>query len=333
MKRTRLIPVLAAFAASQALHAQDPQLSQWYAAPQYLNPALAGNTLQDRVSLNYRLQWPGVQPGYETYAFAYDHRFAGANSGLGGYVMRDQAGRMGLNFTTLAMSYSYEARVNYRHAFRLGIRAGYTMRGLSPDGYLFADQVIRDNAPTTIEPMFLEQVNYMDMAAGGLYYTEQVWVGFSVNHLNTPNQSLISDGIAPLAMRTSVHAGYKFPIDGRVMNRSESKMTLAAHYKGQDKWDQFDMGGYVDHGRLSLGMWYRGIPIFKAYQPGYDNSEAVVLMAGVATESQFRFTYSFDITVSKMSMKSGGAHEISMIYEWPRKVKGRKHKVVPCPKF
>ena len=32
-------------------------------------------------------------------------------------------------------------------------------------------------------------------------------------------------------------------------------------------------------------------------------------------------------------MKSGGAHEISLIYEWPRKAKNRRHKVVPCPKF
>ena len=110
-------------------------------------------------------------------------------------------------------------------------------------------------------------------------------------------------------------------------------MTLAAHYKAQGKWDQLDVGGYIEHERLSGGLWYRGLPIVKAYQQGYSNSEAVILMVGYETEHQLRFTYSYDITISKLTMKSAGAHELSMIYEWPRKPKARRHRVVPCPKF
>ena len=172
--------------------AQDPQFSQFYASAQYLNPALTGNTPQDRIALNYRLQWPGVQPGFETYSFAYDHRFPDAHSGIGGYVLRDQAGQLGLNYTTAAMSYSYEARLNYKHALRFGLRAGYTMRGLSQSGFLFADQVIRDNAANSIEVGLIERIGYLDMAGGLMYYTEAFWAGFSANHLNTPNQSLIN---------------------------------------------------------------------------------------------------------------------------------------------
>lgn len=333
MTRNRLLLFLFPFFTSALVQGQDPQLSQFYAAPQYLNPALTGNTHQDRLALNYRLQWPGVQPGYETYAMAYDHRFAGANSGLGGMVMRDVAGSYGLSFTTVAMSYSFEARINRRQAFRAGFRAGYTMRTVAQDGYLFADQIIRDNAPTSIEANLVPAVSYLDIAAGGLYYSEQFWAGASFNHLNKPNQSLMIDGSAPLEMRTSVHAGYKFPLDGQKFIRSTTTMTLAAHYKAQGKWDQLDIGGYIEHERLSGGLWYRGLPIAKAYQPGYSNSDAVVLMVGYETEHQLRFTYSYDITISKLTMKSAGAHELSMIYEWPRSPKQRKHRIVPCPKF
>ena len=42
--------------------AQDPQYSQFYAAPQYLNPAFTGMTIQDRIVINYRHQWPSI-PG------------------------------------------------------------------------------------------------------------------------------------------------------------------------------------------------------------------------------------------------------------------------------
>lgn len=324
-----LFSALAAFVGS----AQDPQLSQFHAAPQYLNPALTGNTFQDRIALNYRLQWPGVQPGYATYAMAYDHKFYKTNSGLGGMVMRDKAGTYGLTYTTVAMSYSYEARIDRKRAIRAGIRAGYTMRNVSRDGYLFADQILRDNAPTSLEQNLIPGTSYVDFAAGALYYTEQFWAGISVDHLNRPNQSLIIDGTAQLNMRATVHAGYKFPIDGRIIHRSETKMTVTGQYKAQGKWDQIDLGGYIEHNRVSGGIWYRGIPIGKAYKPGYENSDAVILMVGFETEFQMRIAYSYDVTISKLTVKSGGAHELSLIYEWPQKAKNRKHRVVPCPKF
>lgn len=333
MKALRHAYILLSLAWTVDLVAQDPQFSQFYAASQYLNPALTGNTFQDRVALNYRLQWPGVQPGYETYSFAYDHNFAGAHSGLGGYVMRDKAGSFGLSFTTIAMSYSYEARLNRRQAIRFGIRPGYTLRSVSPDGYLFADQVIRDNAPTSVEASMVPNTSYLDLAAGGMYYSEQFWAGASFNHLNRPNTSLMVEGVAYVPVRTTVHVGYRFPLDGHKLIRSETRMTLAAHYKAQGKWDQLDVGGYIEHNRISGGVWYRGLPIAKAYKKGYSNSEAMILMAGFETEKQLRITYSYDITISKLTMKSAGAHELSLIYEWPRKAKARRHKVVPCPKF
>lgn len=317
----------------QRATAQDPQFSQFYAAPQFVNPALTGNTHQDRIGLNYRLQWPGVQPGYETYMAAYDHRFSTVNAGIGGMVLRDKAGTNGLTFTTIGLSYSYEARINYKRAVRGGLRLGYTMRGTDPSGYLFADQVIRDNASQSVEANLVEQVSYLDMAAGFMYYSEQFYVGTSFNHINRPNQSLILGGDARLQVRTSVHAGYSFATDGRSFSKADTRMTLAAHYKAQGKWDQFDVGFYLHHRQLLGGLWYRGLPIVKAYQQGYGNDESVILMAGLELDQQFRVIYSYDITISKLTMRSGGAHEISLQYEWPRKAKNRKHRTVPCPKF
>ena len=110
-------------------------------------------------------------------------------------------------------------------------------------------------------------------------------------------------------------------------------MCIRDSYKMQGKWDQLDLGAYADHKQFTAGLWYRGLPIIKAYQPGYGNNEAIVLMVGYETESQLRFVYSYDITISKLTMRSAGAHEISLIYEWPKQAKKRKHKIVPCPKF
>jgi type IX secretion system PorP/SprF family membrane protein len=313
--------------------AQDPQLSQFYAAPLYLNPALTGSTFQDRIGLNYRLQWPSIGPGYRTYALSYDHHSEATHSGIGGYVMHDQAGSFGLSFSQLAVSYSYEVRLNRRQAIRGGLRAGYTMRSYDPSNLLFADQVIRDNAPTSLEPMVLEDVSYFDFSGGLLYFTQQFWFGVSMNHVNEPQESFFLDGDAALPMRASAHAGYKFAVDGRSFKRSKTKMTVAAQYKAQGKWDQLDIGGYVDHEAVTFGLWYRGLPVIKSYERGYPNNESVVLMLGFATPYQLRMVYSYDVTISQLTEKSGGAHEISVIYEWPKRNKTRRYRAVPCPKF
>ncbi|MBL0035961.1 MAG: PorP/SprF family type IX secretion system membrane protein [Flavobacteriales bacterium] len=315
------------------VQAQDPQLSQFYAAPMYLNPALTGNTFQDRIALNYRIQWPGIAPGYETYAVAYDHNNAKAHSGYGFMVMHDEAGSNSLAFTHIGASYSYEARINHSNAIRFGMRLGYTTRQFDMGSFLFADQVIRDGAPTTLEPVLVQRTSYFDASMGAMYYGEHVWLGASFSHINRPQQTLLVSGDTRLPVRTSIHTGYRIAMDDRSMARTKSTFNIAAHYKAQQDWDQLDLGVYIDHNPLMAGLWYRGLPGVKAYEPGYPNHDAVILMAGFQTQKQLRIIYSYDITISWQGVKTGGAHEISLTYEWPARHKNRKFHMVPCPKF
>ena len=139
--------------------AWDPQLSQFYASPMYLNPALTGNTyLWDRLQLNYRLQWAGIPPGFETYAVGWDHRAAQVNSGVGVMVMHDRAGSNGPSFTQALRRIPTKLWTDRKRAMRGGLRLGYTQRSYDPDNFLFADQVIRDNASTSLESGSIERV-------------------------------------------------------------------------------------------------------------------------------------------------------------------------------
>jgi type IX secretion system PorP/SprF family membrane protein len=316
-----------------ALRAQDPQLSQFYAAPLYLNPALTGNTVQERAIMNYRTQWNGLPNGYDTYALSYDHRTDNMHHGYGILAMHDNAGSHDLAFTHVAVSYAYEAPIDRRRSVRFGLKLGYTMRDYDRSSVLFADQIIRDNAASSIETSMIERTSYFDMGAGGMYYTEQFWIGTSLSHLNRPQQTLVNDGDVHLPIRTSVHTGYRMPIDGKKMRRSSSFATLAGHYKSQGKWDQMDIGAYITHKDITGGLWYRGLPGLKAYRPGYSNDDAIVLLVGFETNKQLRITYSYDVTISTLGMKSAGAHEISLSYEWPKRSPSKKFRAVPCPKF
>jgi len=62
---------------------QDPQFSQYYAAPLYLNPAFTGTSQSHRFIANYRNQWPNIARGFVTTAVSYDVDLHQYNSGIG----------------------------------------------------------------------------------------------------------------------------------------------------------------------------------------------------------------------------------------------------------
>jgi hypothetical protein len=66
MSAIRHLSLSASLALAVVARAQDPQLSQFFAAPLYLNPALTGTTFEDRLTANYRLQWTSLPKGYES---------------------------------------------------------------------------------------------------------------------------------------------------------------------------------------------------------------------------------------------------------------------------
>ena len=103
MRASLKIAIILVFFMGGKIVAQDAQFSQFYAAPLIINPALTGNTIQDRFSLNYRNQWPAVpnSKAFTTYAFSYEHNFDDSNSAIGALVYHDRAGLAGLRTTSL----------------------------------------------------------------------------------------------------------------------------------------------------------------------------------------------------------------------------------------
>ena len=77
---------------SETVTAQDPQFSQFYAAPLYLNPAFAGSTGQARVGINYRDQWPAIDANFTTFSAYGDFYIEDKNSGLGFIINHDREG-------------------------------------------------------------------------------------------------------------------------------------------------------------------------------------------------------------------------------------------------
>ena len=120
--------------------AQDPQFSQFYAAPLYLNPAFAGSTGQNRVGLNYRNQWPAIDANFTTVSAYADAYLEDYNSGVGVLINSDREGLLGLQSISVAFQYSYDLQLSKKISFRPGFQLAVYNRSLNFSNLTFGDQ-------------------------------------------------------------------------------------------------------------------------------------------------------------------------------------------------
>ncbi len=332
------------------LKAQDAQYSQFYANPLYLSPAFAGFSLTPRATANYRLQWPALEATYATYAASFDYYFSRYNSGVGLLVTHDRQGFAKYNSTDIGAQYAYQLQVSERAAIRAGLQLSYVMRSINYFGLTFGDQFNNNGQfkPVTDDQYVLNAdggiKNYFDVSAGGLFYTDKLWLGLAAHHLTKPNQSLVGnkDFASRLPYKFTLHGGYKFFLENsgrqglaRDVTAREKSFSLATLYKSQGKFDQLDLGAYFTFEPVVLGMWYRGLPI-KKFEQGINNSDALIFLVGFKQEG-LSIGYSYDMTISNLGLSTGGAHEVSVSYEFQapqsRKRVPRSARKLPCPKF
>jgi type IX secretion system PorP/SprF family membrane protein len=320
------------------LFGQDPEFSQYYSAPLYLNPGFAGTASDHRFIANYRNQWPSITNGFVTYAFSYDYSLHDLNSGIGALLMVDKAGTAGLRSTQLNFQYAYKAHVANRWVISPGLNFGIGSRNVDMDKLVFYDQLNPDdpNNPNPSSPNYqnISSRMYFDFGFGGLAYSRKIWFGFSMSHLNKPNRSLKEEqSIIPV--KTTLHGGIRIPLYNGLFKRDRvAAIAPSFVYKKQGNFDQFDIGTYFLYEPIVIGIWYRGIPITQNVADNL-SQDAVVVILGFQLE-KIEFSYSYDLTVSELGPSIGGAHEVALKYmlNTPRSEKNKKkEKVIPCPAF
>lgn len=314
--------------------AQDPHFTQFYAAPTYLSPAFAGTTIQSRFVLQFRDQWPAIPGAFVSYNLAADQYLGSLNSGIGLIATRDQAGSGALSTTSVTAQYAYEIRLKHKVFLRPALQIGYASRSVNYSKLIFNDQLARGGEVATYEHQDGHRNSYSDIGSGLLLFTPQLWFGFALQHMNSPNQSLL-ESEAALPRQFNMHGGYRVKLrSGGMVRKTAQSFVAAFNYRAQGKFDQLDIGGYYERDPVFAGLWYRGLPL-KAYQPGYANNDAIAVLVGFKA-GDWRFGYSYDITISRLALNSGGAHEITTILELADRRKKRsmaRRRVVPCAKF
>lgn len=293
--------------------AQDPEFSQFYANPLYLNPALAGSTECGRLGLNYRSQYPSLSKAYVTYNIAYDQSLPGMNSGIGFIVMSDAQGDGALVRNSISAIYAYKLQVSNPVLISFGVKGGYYQEYLNWDKLTFGDQInptTGNISPTTLEsPPINDNISVIDFSAGAVMsYLDQFFFGVAVDHINQPSLSFY-DNDSKLPMKIAFHGGAIINAsEGGLGNASGGDVVIQPNllYMQQENFRQLNVGLYVKKYPFVLGSWFRH---------NFENPDAVVALIGI-TYNNFRVGYSYDFTVSQMGGQAGGAHEISFAWDF-----------------
>lgn len=328
------------------VRAQDPQLSQMYAAPLLINPAFAGIDNQSNVHFTHRNQWPGLNANYQFSALSANIALGNEKSGLGILVTSD---KQFLNLQTTQFGLQYGHHIDLGEDIRLsaGIQTDLFMRSLDASQFVFADQfrsVGYGFMPSSNDPIYTalrSRHQFIDLSSGALLNLRNSWIGLTAHHINRPDKSIFNGTDDPLNTKFGIQMGTKIIFEDPYLNRTTSNpwankevsISPVVHYKKQGKFDQLDMGAYLTISPLVAGLWYRGVPITNNNQ----NRESLILLLGYRLDS-FSVGYSYDMTISKLGASAGGAHELSIAYVLDLDLSRSKrtkllNSKLACPKF
>jgi len=299
-------------------YAQDPIFSQYYNAPNQVNPAFTGNTRGPFIATNYRLQWPGFSSVYNTYMLSFDQFVPRINSGFGVSMLADDAGEGTLKTTKISGLYSYRIYIQKNTSLKLGMELGIVQHRLDPTKLVFFDQLDPQYGATspggspypTQETLSDVRTRfYPDIGAGIMLYSKKLYGGVGLKHLNNPDNGFL-DNIENIdrgiPTRITAHAGMQIELDKGNNKGFNAFLSPNVLYVKQGPFRQVNVGAYIDLGDFFSGLWYRDTA---------NNGDSVIGSVGVRS-GIFKISYSYDLTISDLGADTGGAHELGLIFNF-----------------
>jgi hypothetical protein len=266
---------------------QNPHFSQYYAAPLYLNPALAALEKSGYVGLNYRDQWRSLGFPQKTgqlslvlpvYGRSPERAALGT---IGGTAYNDVLGENS-NFRTTGATLSVSRALYNRpaHLLAAGVQAGLTQK--------------RHSRAEDEDPNW------------------SLFAGFAAGNLNRPDESLLTGEQTRLPVLYKFHGGLRWRLTPRV-GISPNWLVMRQHDA-----HQVNAGAYLDYTvtaahrgkqtplQLSAGAWYR-------------MGDAFIWSVGTACKN-YTLGFSYDVNVSSLHYGTGGrgAYEFSLSYRFAK---------------
>ncbi len=285
----------------------EPNLTQYFQAPSFLNPAEAGATDLLRLRAGSRLQWLGIDGAPRDFMVAADIPFAvfGRRWGGGATMFQESIGL----YKTFSINGQLSARQKIGKGYMtVGVQFGYleqTFRGSEVD---IPDEDDFHDANDEAIPTFDVAGNHFDLGIGLGYVHKWFTVGLSCTHLMAPKIKMQREGSQGSGSSDEQYFEFQFkrnlyfiassniPIKNTLFEVLPSVMVrsdlegVQADITARVRWKKF----------LTAGLGYR------------TNDAVSVLLEGEF--KGIRLGYSYDYSTSAIMRASSGSHEVWLGY-------------------
>ena len=301
---TTIIVIILFFITLQSTVCQQiPQFSQYLFNPIYINPAYTGYKNDLFIQSFYRRQWGGINGAPETYGIAGDAMLSSQNLGVGAIAMGDQIGLQSTHslFTNVAYHLQLGADSYLSFGTGLGI-VNYRMNAEDYDPTFIDDPILTTGSGN---------VFYPDLRLGLLFYSEDIFIGISVDQvlgdlLNFENADVVVDpqrsyavslgGMINLTDRLLLKPSVLLMDDSRAMTRADMNLLLM--------YDEA-IGIGLGH-RRSFHLFDKDAYVNK------DKNIGFLVLTEIRLKENLRFGYSFDYPIG--GLWRGNSHELSVGY-------------------
>ncbi len=315
--------------------AQDVHFSQFFEAPLYRNPALAGLVNADvRVQTVYRSQWNSVSNGYKTASLNAEYKMPVVNDDymtLGVQVLYDRAGSIGLktNQVLPALNYHKSLSEDRNTYLSVGFMGGIVQRSIDRSQMKTTNSYTNG---TDGETTLLPNYHYFDGSAGVSYNTQigqnesnNLVLGVAYHHFNKPKNSFYSDD------NITVQPKWTFSADVKLAVNESAFVTIYNDHTRQGAYSELlsgllyglNIGPYTDNPEhtLQAGAFLRwGDAIIPVIQMDY---------------RPFAVSLSYDVNISRLSTSSygRGGFELSLKYSGFLNRESSTAESLRCPRF
>lgn len=319
--------------AQQSVFAQDIHFSQFFEAPLWRNPSLAGIFTGDvRVQAVYRDQWNSVTNAYRTGSVNAEYKIPVGKSNdfitTGMQILYDKAGTIGWTSAHVLPVLNYHKSLsseNNRY-LSLGFMGGWVQRRFDPSKVTTNSQY---NGGGVGENFANTQYNYLDGSVGISYNSNlnynpdnNYFIGAAYHHFNRPNNSFYRNNNIELNPKLVFSGGLRFSVS------DNAYITVQA--------DQTMQGGFAETVAGAMGGLKLGDnmddPAYTIHAGAFLRWNDALIPAIKIDYTPFSVSISYDVNISKLKPSSygRGGFELSVSYRAFRKDKGE---YMLCPRF
>lgn len=313
--------------------AQDIHFSQFFEAPLWRNPSLAGIFTGDvRVQAVYRDQWNSVTNAYRTGSLNAEYKIPVGKGNdfvtTGLQVLYDKAGTIGWTTAQVmpVLNYHKSLSTDRNRYLSLGFMGGWVQRRFDPSKVTTNSQYdnggIGENFSST-------QYNYLDGSVGMSYNSNlnsnpnnNFFIGAAYHHFNRPTNSFYRNANIELYPKWVFSGGIKLGVT------ENAYLTIQADRSMQGGFSETVAGAMVG---LKLGEDPDN-PLYTLHAGAFLRWNDALIPVIKLDYTPFSVALSYDVNISKLKTSSYGRGGVELSVSYTGFLK-RNEGYLLCPRF